>query len=431
MKIGLFTDTYLPSINGVVFVVDSLKRELEELGHEVYVFCPASSLRRGKYVEELEEDERVIRFPSVKGAFYDDYDTSIFFPPLVLSRVRELELDIIHIFTPGQVGLMGIQAAWRTETPMVIQHCTDIYEFVEHYPAVLPGALALLGIIMPFTVKLGGKDMREILKLYRPRRGVTRWNQDIIEKAVTIVYSRADAVITLSRKSRDQLIGWQTEDRYRYPVVMMPNGVTPIPKATKSDIQAFKMNWGIDSDDEVFGFVGRLGEEKNLPLLIEALGYVLEARPKARLLFVGDFEFREELEQMARETDYSQRITFTGALQREKLGVAFGAMKLFTFPSMKDTQAWVLHEATQFGLPVVMCDPNLSEVVFDGKNGAIVENSPSAFADAIVDLLSDDKKYAAYSEQSKKNASKFTVRGQVGKLEKLYEEVLNERARRL
>lgn len=420
MRIGLFTDTYRPSINGIVFVVESLKNELEAMGHEVYVFCPARSLRRGKYVEQLEEDERVIRFPSVKGAFYDDYDTSIFFPPLVLSRIRELELDVIHVFSPGQVGLMGIQAAWKTDTPFVIQHCTDIYQFVEHYPAVLPGALALVGLIVPFTVKLHGKDMREIAKLYRPRRGVTQWNQDIIEKAVTIVYSRADAVITLSRKSTNQLAAWQNDEHYAYPIVMMPNGVTPIPKATAAQIRDFKMNWGIVERDEVFGFVGRLGEEKNLPLLITALGKVLKKRPRAKLLFVGDFEFREELERMASETPYAERIVFTGAIERNQLGAAFGAMKLFAFPSLKDTQAWVLHEAAYFGLPVVMVDPELSEVVFDGVNGAIVKNTPTAFADAVAEILASPKKQQLYALASKKLARKFTVRGQVKKLEKLY-----------
>lgn len=426
MRIGLFTDTYRPSINGIVFVVDSLKNELEAMGHEVYVFCPGSSLLRDRHVGKLEEDDRIIRFPSVKGAFYDDYDTSIFFPPRVLSRIRELELDIIHVFSPGQVGLMGIQGAWKTDTPFVIQHCTDIYQFVEHYPAVLPGALALVGLIVPFTVKLNGQDIKELAKLYRPRRGVTQWNQDIIEKAVTIVYSRADAVITLSRKSSNQLSSWQSHESYEYPIVMMPNGVTPIPKATKKDIQAFKAAWGIGEQDEVFGFVGRLGEEKNLPLLIEALGEVLKERPHAKLMFVGDFEFRKELEAIANDTSYADRIIFTGAMDRDELGKVFGSMKLFTFPSLKDTQAWVLHEATQFGLPVVMIDPELSEVVFDGVNGAIVENDPVAFAGAVVDLLSDPTKYAVYSAKSKTNSRKFTVSGQVKKLEKLYETIIRK-----
>ena len=64
MRIGLFTDTYRPSINGIVFVVESTKKHLEALGHEVYVFCPARSIRPSKHALEFDEDEHIIRFPT-------------------------------------------------------------------------------------------------------------------------------------------------------------------------------------------------------------------------------------------------------------------------------------------------------------------------------------------------------------------------------
>ena len=57
MRIGLFTDSYRPSINGIVYVVESLKRELEALGHEVCVFCPAKSISPAKQAELLHEDD--------------------------------------------------------------------------------------------------------------------------------------------------------------------------------------------------------------------------------------------------------------------------------------------------------------------------------------------------------------------------------------
>ena len=89
MRIGLFTDTYRPSINGIVFVVESLKRELEVLGHEVFVFCPAKTIAPSRD-DELSDNGHIIRFPSVKGAFFDDYDTSIFFPPRELLKIKRL-----------------------------------------------------------------------------------------------------------------------------------------------------------------------------------------------------------------------------------------------------------------------------------------------------------------------------------------------------
>lgn len=430
MRIGLFTDTYRPSINGIVFVVESLKRELESLGHEVYVFCPAKSMSPSKQAELLNEDadSRIIRFPSIKGAFFDDYDTSVFFPPAVQRRIKELELDIVHVFTPSQIGLVGVKAAKKNNIPLVIQHCTDIYEFVDHYPAVLPGALALAGIVFPMSVRLRGHDLLEIAKLYKPRAGVTKWNKDIIESVITILYSKADAVIALCRKSCKQLKSWQYDD-YQYELVLMPNGVNALPRPTKTEVKAFREQWNLAEDDEIFGFVGRLGEEKNLPLLIKSFErHIAKKRPKAKLLFVGDFEYRKTLEEMAAATKYADRIIFTGAMPREKLGLAYSVLDVFAFPSLKDTQGWVLHEAAHAGLPIVLVDKELSEVVQDGVNGFIANDNPTSFGRAIITLLEDADKRQEFGAISKKLAAKFTENRQVKKLEKLYQELIDQKA---
>lgn len=430
MRIGLFTDTYRPSINGIVFVVESLKRELENLGHEVYVFCPAKSMSPSKQAELLNEDadSRIIRFPSIKGAFFDDYDTSVFFPPAVQRRIKELELDMVHVFTPSQIGLVGVKAAKKNDIPLVIQHCTDIYEFVDHYPAVLPGALALAGIVFPMSVKLRGHDLLEIAKLYKPRAGVTKWNKDIIESVITILYSKADAVIALCRKSCKQLKSWQYDD-YQYELVLMPNGVNALPRPTKAEVKAFREQWNLAEDDEIFGFVGRLGEEKNLPLLIKSFErHIAKKRPKAKLLFVGDFEYRKTLEEMAAATKYADRIIFTGAMPREKLGLAYSVLDVFAFPSLKDTQGWVLHEAAHAGLPIVLVDKELSEVVQDGVNGFIANDNPTSFGRAIITLLEDANKCQEFGAISKKLAAKFTENRQVKKLEKLYQELIDQKA---
>lgn len=426
MRIGLFTDTYRPSINGIVFVVESLKRELEALGHEVYVFCPGKPMRRSTKAELYEEDNHIVRFPSVKGVFFDDYDTSVFFPPRVVRQIADLELDVVHIFTPSQVGLMGIRAAAKSDTPFVVQHCTDLYEFVEHYPSVLPGVLALIGIVFPFTVKLAGYDVREIIKLYMPRRGITKWNQDIIERSMTILYSKADAVIALSRKSSDQLKSWQHNDNYQYEISMMPNGVDALKKPTSAQLSEFCNTWNIAETDEVFGFVGRLGEEKNLPILIKSLAHVLKQRPNAKLLFVGDFEYRETLEAMAEDTVYAERIVFTGALPREDLGVVYDILKVFVFPSLKDTQGWVLHEAAHAGLPIVIIDKKVSEVVEDGVNGLYARNNATDLARQIITILSDPVLREQYGIASKELARGFTEKKQVKELEALYEGIVQK-----
>lgn len=427
MRVGLFTDTYRPSINGIVFVVESLKKHLEEQGHEVYIFCPGSSIRPSQTAELLDEDDRVIRFPSVKGAFYEDYDMTLFFPPRVLSRIKELDLDVIHFFTPGQVGVMGVYASYKTGTPLVAQHCTDLREYVEHYRdgMLLPGLLAIM-MLLPFTMRVNGKDIKELVRMYRPRRDRVEWNVEIVEHILTLIYSKCDAVIALSRKSKTQLESWQKEDGYSYEVTLMPNGVDRIKPPTEKQLQEFRDEFGISKKDEVFGFVGRLGAEKNLDMLIPTLEKVAKERPRARLLFVGDFEHKEVLEQKAAASRCRDRVTFTGALPRENLGVAYAAMDVFTFPSLTDTQGWVIHEAALAGLPIVLIDQEVSEVVTPGESGEYVKNTSKSMAEQVSKLLASPKKRAEYGLEGQKLARRFTEKRQVAKLVKLYEQVVEE-----
>lgn len=427
MRIGLFTDTYRPSINGIVYVIDSLKRELEALGHEVYVFCPAKGIRPSKTAELFEEDGHVVRFPSIKTKFFDDSDMSIFFPPRVIQQIRNLELDVVHVLTPSQVGLVGVSAAVKGDVPFIMQHSTDLYEFSADYPAVLPGVLALLGLVVPNTVKLRGKDVLEILKLYRPRAGAVEWNRDIIKGVITLLYSKADAVIALSDKSAEQLRSWQDDEHYCYEITTMPNGVDAIRRPTKQELADFQKTYGITASDEVFGFVGRLGKEKNLDMLIPTFERVIAERPKAKLVFVGDFDHREILEEAAEASGYGDRIIFTGALPRGSLGVAYASFDVFVFPSLKDTQGWVLHEAAHAGLPIVLIDQKVTQVVRDGENGYFVEDSPDDMAEHIIKLLRSKKLRTEMGERSRVIARNLTEKRQVKKLETLYKKVIRAR----
>ena len=429
MRIGLFTDTYRPSINGITFVVESLKYQLEALGHEVYVFCPARSMRPGQQTGLLAEDNHIIRFRSVPSGFFDDFDISLIFPPTILRQIADMKLDIVHIFTPSQVGLLGMNAAVRNDIPFIIQHCTDLYEFVENYPNVLPGILALVGIFFPASVKLSRRDLGEIAKLYLPQRGVTKWSQAIVAKSITLLHSKADAVIALCPKSYNQLRSWQDDD-YTYPLILMPNGVNAISKPTPQRLEAFREQWGLRKSDEIYGFVGRLGEEKNLGILIKSFDRVGKARPHAKLLFVGDFGYRATLEAMAAESKYPDRIIFTGAMPREDLGVAYAALDVFTFPSLKDTQGWVLNEAAHAHLPIVLIDQGVSEVVRDGENGYFARNNATDFARKVIDLLSSPTKRDRFGIRSKQLAQRYTEKYQIKKLERLYQTIITEHPQR-
>ncbi len=418
MRVGLFTDTYHPATNGIVNVVDITRAQLEQMGHEVYVFCPKVN------GDTTEYDDHVIRFPSLPTGLFDDNRLSVFFPPVEMRKIRRLELDVIHFFTPLQIGMMGIYASQRTDAILVGQHCTDFYQYVEHYPQVLPGVLALT-LTLPFTVKFDGVDAKTLARTYRPQLGITQWNRDVVENLMALVYGRCNAVIAVSRKSKQQLNSWRKQ--HYYDVDLLPTGVDPLPRPTKSAIAAFRQEWGIAPDDEVFTNIGRMGAEKNLAILMPVLKKVLKSHPKARLMFVGDFDYLDTLKEIAEDSGVGDRITFTGRIPRQQLGVAYAAADIFVFPSVMDTQGLVVHEAANAGLPIVYVDKFVTEAVVDGVNGYVARNSAASIADKILILLDDPEKRKAFGAASKKIARKFSEYGQTRKLEAIYRKAIAER----
>lgn len=419
MRIGLFTDTYHPQVNGIVYVVDITKKHLEAMGHEVFIFCPAETVRLSKF----ENEKNVIRFRSVKGLWFDDYNMSLFFPSREMRKIKKMKLDVIHFFTPSQVGLVGVHSAQKTGAVLIAQHATDLAQYIKHYPAVVPGLL-LLGLVLPGTFKLNGKDIRELTKIYKPRTLISKWGQDIVESLMAVIYSKCDDVIVLSRKSENQLAGWRRE--YWYDLTTLPTGIDALRAPSKIELAQFKQKYGIAETDEVVLYTGRLSAEKNLDILIPAIKKVLKKRPNARLLYVGDFEYRSTLEKAARKSGVGSRITFTGSLPRENLGVAYAAADVFAFPSLTDTQGLVLHEAAHAGLPFVLIDRFISEVVREDENGLIAQNTADSVADCIVKLLEDDKLRSRFGKKSKLLAAQYGEFTQTKKLEELYIQALQK-----
>ncbi len=413
MRIGLFSDSYHPQVNGIVYVIDITKKHLEAMGHEVFIFCPAETVQ----LRKLKAEKNVIRFRSIKGAWFDDYNMSVYFPQVEMRKIKKMNLDVIHYFTPSQIGLLGAYVAQTTGAVLVAQHSTDLANYIKHYPAVVPGLL-IIGLTLPGQFKLKGKDVRELAKIYKPRALVSKWGQDIIESLMPMFYSKSDIVIALSKKSKQQLLSWQKE--YKYNLVVMPTGIDALPVPSESALRKFRSKYGIADDDEVVLYAGRLSAEKNLDILIPTIKEVLAKRPKARLLYVGDFEYRKTLEKLAKESGVGDRITFTGSLPRQKLGVAYAAANLFAFPSMTDTQGLVLHEAAQAGLPIVLIDQYVSEVARSGKNALVAKNNSKDFAKKIVEILADDSMRERFSTTSRLIAADYGEYSQTKKLEKLY-----------
>ena len=127
MRIGIFTDTYPPFINGVSTSVLMLKKALEKKGNEVYIVTvnPESM----KY--EYDEEEHVLRIPGLPIGIYDYRLTGIY-PIRAINTVKKWNLDIIHSHTEFGIGTFSRIIAKQLNIPLVHTYHT-MYEDYIHY----------------------------------------------------------------------------------------------------------------------------------------------------------------------------------------------------------------------------------------------------------------------------------------------------------
>lgn len=428
MRIGLFTEMYFPSVNGITYVVDGIYKDLIAQGHEVYIFAPAEGLRHtvARALHLRPAEPHVIRLPSIDGSIlFEQFKASIFFPPKALNQIKALNLDVIHFFTPGQIGLLGVYAAKKLNIPLVGQYCTDLFQYVEYYPRVLPGILAL-SMSVPFSLPYSTANFKEVFQLLLPRRSVTDWNKDIVKEGLTLVHNQCDAVIVPSRKVHRLLEGWHTN----VPLPVIPNGVDALPAPTAAELKHFKKKCNL-TDKKVILYVGRLTAEKNLTLLIDALERIRKRHSDVVLMYVGSAEFEKNLADYAAAKNLKEFVRFTGRMNREELGVAYAAADVFAFPSLTDTQGLVLHEAAQAGLPLVIVDPGVTEVLQEGRNGFIAKATPLSIANKILPLFDDPALCSKLGRESKKIAQQYSEKKQSKKLIELYRQVVRDHGNKI
>ncbi len=413
MRIGLFTDTYHPAVNGISYAVDSTRYELEKMGHSVYVFAPAPSIRY------KEADGHVIRFPAIKGIVYKENMTSLYFPPSQVKKINQLNLDVVHFFSPFQVGLLGAYVAIKNNTPLIGQYCTDAYQYYQYYPKS-SAALIWLPAALPLISKYPARHWRDIFRKIITRQKVDEeWRQRILGQALRVAHDQCDWLIAPSKKMNRQLKAFGISK----PIITIPNGVDSLP-VNNQQIENYTKLFDIQPNHKVVLYVGRLGKEKNIELLIKAFDITADVVPEAKLLICGDFDYRESLEELADSMKYRSRIVFTGMIPHEHLGSIYQLAKVFAFPSITDTQGLVLHEATHAGLPVVMVDKDITSVVAQNVNGLFANNSAKDFSAKLITILNNDRLRKRMSRASKKISSQYTAKRQAKELEGLYRKVI-------
>ena len=199
---------------------------------------------------------------------------------------------------------------------------------------------------------------------------------------------QAGAVICCSQHVRSEL----TQGYFVPPekLHVIPCGVDPTQFSVEGDLAGFRTLFA-QPDDRLVLYVGRLDEEKGLPLLIEALAHVLLVEDKARLVIAGKGMLQEALQNRANELQIGGRVSFVGYVTGDALSGLYRAADVQVVPSLYEPFGMVALEGMVCGTPVVVTDTGgLSEIVQDGVTGLKVPPRDAyALGQAILRILGD------------------------------------------
>lgn len=338
MKVAIFSDTFYPDINGVSQTLIQLTQYLESRNIVYKVFAPDP--RSGEYVSE-----NIRRFKSFPLFLYPE--CRLAFPNIrsIKSELEDFEPDLIHVFTPFNMGLCGMYLSKKLNIPLVGSYHTNFDHYLKFYN------LSFLSSSLWRYMKWFHKPFK---KLFVP------------------------SFDTLSQLKR---LGFQN-------LTVCPAGVDCTLYHPEYDHQDFRAKYGL-TKKYLLSFVGRLAPEKDLQTLMRiAESIPADLNEHIEWLIIGDGPLRAELEEKAPSNMY-----FTGYLTGTELSKAYSASDLFVFPSPTETFGMVVLEALASGTPAVTSNSGgVKNIIKIGRTGFTCEpGNITDFTEAIVHLLNNTK----------------------------------------
>ena len=367
MRIGIFTDSYTPFINGVTTSVLMLKKGLEKKGHTVYVVTVNNENMKYK----LDEKGKVLRLPGVPIGIYDYRLTGIY-PIKAINIIKKWNLDVIHCQTEFGVGTFARIIAKQLSIPLVHTYHT-MYEDYIHY----------------------------ITKGYFNRTG-----KKIVEYLTLFYCDKTATELVVPTKKAYELF----KEKYKVDrnVYIVPTGIEVekfyLENNKGLNIVKKRESLGIKRDDFVILFVGRIASEKNVELLLTSMRYIVNNCPKAKLLIVGDGPDLNKYKTFAKKQGLEENIIFTGKVPWESIAEYYLISDVFTTASKTETQGLTVIEAMAASLPVVCInDESFTNTVIDNLNGKIFKNK-RGYKKAIIELYNDPKELKRLSKQARVSA---------------------------
>jgi 1,2-diacylglycerol 3-alpha-glucosyltransferase len=387
MRIGLFTDTYPPYINGVSTSVLMLKQGLEKLGHEVYVVTVNSENFHYK------KEDNVLMIPGVPIGIMDFRMTSLY--PLKAQKIiKGWNLDVIHTHTEFGVGSFARLIAKQYNIPLVHTYHTMYEEYIYYITkGYFDGA---------------SKKLVEYLTLF------------LCDKTV-------EELIVPTKKTYDL---FKEKYKVKRDVHIIPSGID-VTRFYKENINlltlsSLRRELNIKKDDFIILYLGRIAKEKSIDFLINNLKEIRKKVPKARMIIVGDGPDVNDLVLLAHKNKLDNHVTFTGKVPWSEVPKYYQLANVFVTASKTETQGLTVIEAMAAEKPVVAIKDESFELVMTDKQDGLFFETDKEYQDLIIKLYKDKAYGKMIAKQARITANAYNPEVYAKRVLEVYESVINK-----
>lgn len=352
MNVAIFTDNDFEKVNGVTTTLTAALRHAPP-GMRLRVYTASA-------VGIDTPDYLALRSFGMPIPFYSEMQ--MYLPPVpeLVARVRRDEADVVHLTTPGPMGLAAMYVARRLRLPLVGSFHTDLAA----YTTTLSGSPRL------------GALMREYM----------RWP-----------YGRCARVLVPSDATRTLLASAKgNPERMR----VWRRGVDAELFSPVKRSGLLRDAWKVSANRPALIYVGRVSREKGLDLLLPLSRRLHAMRIEHRLVIVGQGPLLPQLRSQLPDA------VFTGVLSPEGVAQACASADLFVFPSRTDTAGNVVLEAQACGVPVVVSDAGgPRENIRPGRTGEVCTGTDvDDWAHTIAGVLGEPGRLTAMGQAAREYA---------------------------
>ena len=374
--IGLFNDCFPPIMDGVSLTTQNYAYWLHKKAGNVCVVTPKTPAAKDK------EAYPVYRYSSVPIPMRKPYRLG--FPRIdwpFHERINKLSFELVHAHCPFSSGSLALKIAKTQHIPLVAT-------FHSKYRSDFEGVIPCKALV------------------------------DYLIRSIIRFYEMADEVWIPQAAVEETL----REYGYKGKVEVVDNGSDfagniPVEQLRRSARDKLRL----PSDEFMFLFVGQHIWEKNLEFLLEALAEIRTL--PFRMYFIGSGYAASELRRKTEDLYLTDKVIFMGSItERERLKLYYAAADLFLFPSLYDNAPLVVREAAALHTPSLLIKGSTSaEVIHDSVNGFLSDNSVTAYASRISQLLETPQLIAEAGEA----ASHSIARSWEDVAEEVYDRYVN------